>query len=119
MLGFDLGHLATGEVKNLLAEQFEDDHVVLTEALAGPTRAHDITDEGGPVFGPFLLQDLNQSREDDVCHHIMSAVSEINTHKAPNAGTFSVSGVHLRELSATRQVNVFTKMVNVFQSSFW
>lgn len=65
VLGLDLGHLAAREVKNLLAEQFEDDHVVLTEALAGPTRTHNITDEGGPVFGPFLLQDLN--REEELC----------------------------------------------------
>lgn len=58
VLGLDLGHLSAGEVKHFLAEQFEDDHVVLTEALTGPTRPHNITDEGGPVFGPFLLQDL-------------------------------------------------------------
>lgn len=58
VFGLHLGHLATGEVKHLLTEQLEDDHVVLTEALAGPTRSHDVADEGGPVFGPFLLQDL-------------------------------------------------------------
>ncbi len=63
VLGFHLGHLAAREVKNLLAEQFEDDHVVLTEALAGPTRSHDITAQGGPVVGPFLLQDLNGEEE--------------------------------------------------------
>lgn len=58
MLGLDLGHLATREVKHLLAEQLENDHVVLTEALAGSTCPHDVSDEGGPVFGPLLLQDL-------------------------------------------------------------
>lgn len=63
MFGLHLGHLATGEIKNLLAEQFQDDHVVLTEALAGPTCSHNIADERGPVFGPFLLQDLKQFRE--------------------------------------------------------
>ena len=58
MLCLDLGHLSAGEVKHLLAEQLEDDHVVLTQALACATRAHDVTDEGGPVLGPLLLQDL-------------------------------------------------------------
>lgn len=65
VFGLHLGHLAAGEVKHLLAEQLEDDHVVLTEALAGPTRTHDVADEGGPVFGPFLLQDLRA----EACHH--------------------------------------------------
>lgn len=58
MLGLHLGHLATGEVKHLFTEQFEDDHVVLTETLTGPTCTHNITYKSGPVFGPFLLQDL-------------------------------------------------------------
>jgi len=58
VLGLDLGHLSTGEVKDLFAEQLEDDHVVLAEALAGAARAHDVADEGGPVLGPLLLQDL-------------------------------------------------------------
>lgn len=58
VFGFHLGHLAAGEVKHLLAEQFEDDHVVLTEALARPTCTHNVADESGPVFGPLLLQDL-------------------------------------------------------------
>lgn len=61
VLGLHLGHLAAGEVKHLLAEQLEDDHVVLAEALAGPAGTHDVTDEGGPVLGPFLLQDLQQT----------------------------------------------------------
>ena len=60
VLGLHLGHLSAGEVKDLLAEQLEDDHVVLTEALAGPTRTHDVTDESRPVFGPFLFQDLEK-----------------------------------------------------------
>lgn len=30
VLGLDLGHLSAGEVKYLLTEQLEDDHVVLT-----------------------------------------------------------------------------------------
>lgn len=58
MFGFDLRHLATGEVKHFFAEELQDDHVVLTEAFAGPTGTHDITDESGPMFGPFLFQDL-------------------------------------------------------------
>lgn len=60
VLGLHLGHLAAGEVKDLLAQQLEDDHVVLTEALTGPTRTHNVADEGGPVFGPLLLQDLER-----------------------------------------------------------
>lgn len=64
MLGLDLGHLSTGEVKHLLAEQLQDDHVVLTEALAGPTGADNVCDEGGPVFGPLLLQDLHKCTRD-------------------------------------------------------
>lgn len=63
MLGLDLGHLSAGEVKHLLAEQLQDDHVVLTEALAGPTGANDVCDEGGPVFGPLLFQDLHQQNQ--------------------------------------------------------
>lgn len=58
MLSFDLGHLSTGEIKHLLTEQLQDDHVVLAEALTGAARAHNITDKCGPVFGPLLLQDL-------------------------------------------------------------
>lgn len=58
MLGFDLSHLSAGEVKHLLAEQFQDDHVVLAEALARTTRSHDVADERGPVLWPLLLQDL-------------------------------------------------------------
>ena len=58
MLGLDLSHLAAGKVKDLLAEQLENDHVVLTKALAGTTRPDDVADECGPVLGPLLLQDL-------------------------------------------------------------
>ena len=63
MLGLDLGHLSTREVKHLLTEQLEDDHVVLTEALAGAAGSHDVTDERGPVLGPLLLQDLEGKEE--------------------------------------------------------
>lgn len=62
MFGLDLGHLPAGEVKDLLTEQLEDDHVVLTQALAGTAGTHDVTDEGGPVLGPLLLQDLHKQR---------------------------------------------------------
>lgn len=78
VLGLHLRHLATGEVKDLLAEQLQDDHVVLTEALAGPTRAHDVADEGGPVFGPFLLQDLKESRQEEL------RVSSLVTSRRPS-----------------------------------
>lgn len=70
MLGLDLGHLAAGEVKDFLAEQLENDHVVLTKALAGTTGPHDVTDEGGPVLGPLLLQDL-QTQTDTYCHYLV------------------------------------------------
>lgn len=58
MLGFDLGHLATGEVKDFLTEELENDHVVLTKTLTGSTGSHNVADEGGPVLWPLLLQDL-------------------------------------------------------------
>lgn len=62
MFGFDLSHLAAGEVKHLLTEELQDDHVVLTQALTGATRSHDVTDERGPVLRPLLLQDLHTDR---------------------------------------------------------
>ena len=65
MLGLDLGHLPAGEVKHLLAEQLEDDHVVLAEALAGAAGPHDVADEGGPVFGPLLFQYLGTGEKWD------------------------------------------------------
>lgn len=60
VLCLDLSHLAAGEVKHFLAEQLEDCHVVLTEAFAGSTGSHYITDKGGPVFGPLLFQNLQK-----------------------------------------------------------
>lgn len=60
MFGLDLGHLSTGEVEHLLAEQLEDDHVVLAKALAGAARPDNVANERGPVLGPFLLQDLSR-----------------------------------------------------------
>lgn len=72
MFGLHLGHLAAREVKHLLTEQLEDDHVVVTEALAGPTRTHDVADESGPVFGPFLLEDLRAEE----CHHPLLQVKK-------------------------------------------
>lgn len=72
MLGLDLSHLATGEIKDLLAEQLEDDHVVLTKALAGATRPDNVADEGGPVLRPLLLEDLRtqvtRHEEQSRCH---------------------------------------------------
>lgn len=62
VFGFDLSHLAAGEVKHLLTEELQDDHVVLTQALTGATRTHDVTDECGPVLRPLLLQDLHTNR---------------------------------------------------------
>ena len=59
MLGFDLGHLSAGEVEHLLAQQLQDDHVVLAQALAGAAGAHYVTDEGGPMLRPLLLKDLH------------------------------------------------------------
>lgn len=59
VLSLNLRHLAAGEVEDLLAQQLEDDHVVLTQALAGATGSHNVTDEGRPVLRPLLLQDLN------------------------------------------------------------
>lgn len=58
MLSFYLSNLATGKIKHFFTQQFEDDHVVLAEALTGPAGPHDVTDERGPVLRPLLLQDL-------------------------------------------------------------
>ena len=62
VFGFRLGHLARAEVEDLFAEQLEDDHVVLAEALVGLAGADDIGDERLPVFGPFTFQDLRGKR---------------------------------------------------------
>ena len=85
MLGLHLGHLTAGEVKNLFAEEFEDDHVVLTEALAGPTRSYDVANEGGPVFGPLLLQDLKRRR----------TVSSAASHRLSSSSYDEHSNVYL------------------------
>ena len=53
-----LRHLPRGKVEHLFAQQLEDDHVVLAEALVGLARADDVRDEGLPVLGPLALQDL-------------------------------------------------------------
>lgn len=81
MLGLHLSHLTTGEVEDLLTEEFQDDHVVMTEALTGPTCTNNITDEGGPVFGPLLLQDLKQPRtvKPVICVIIYSRTMFIST----------------------------------------
>ncbi len=63
VFGFDLSHLPAGEVKHLLTEELQDDHVVLTQALAGATRSHNVTDERGPVLRPLLLQNLHANRK--------------------------------------------------------
>lgn len=68
VLGFDLSHLSTGEVEHLLAEQLQDDHVVLAEALACAACSHNVADERWPVLRPLLLQDLGRK-----------SVKEINT----------------------------------------
>ncbi len=55
------GQLAAGEVKDLLAEQLQDDHAVLAQQLAGLRGVDYVCDEGGPLAGPVLLQDLHSS----------------------------------------------------------
>jgi hypothetical protein len=52
--------LVFGEVKDLLAEQLENLHVVLAEDLGGLGAPHEVGDEGGPVVRPFLFEDLNE-----------------------------------------------------------
>lgn len=59
VFGFHLSHLATGEVKHLFTEKFQNDHVVLAKALTGAARSNNVTDKCGPVFWPLLLQDLD------------------------------------------------------------
>lgn len=60
VLGLGLGHLAAGEVEDLLAEQLQDGHVVLTQALVGFARTNDVRDERLPVLGPLSLQYLTK-----------------------------------------------------------
>lgn len=60
MLGFYLSNLATGKIKDFFTQQFEDHHVVLAEALAGPAGSHNIADKRGPVLRPLLFQDLQR-----------------------------------------------------------
>ena len=50
----DLGQLPLGEVKNLLAEQFEDGHAVLAQRLARLGGAHDVWHKVGPLVWPLL-----------------------------------------------------------------
>ena len=55
---FRLRHLAEWEVKHFLGEQFQHNHVILTERLVGSRGADDVRNEGGPVLGPLVLEDL-------------------------------------------------------------
>ena len=52
MFCFGLSHLARAEVEDFLAEQLEDDHVVLTQRLVGLRRADDVGNETLPVLWP-------------------------------------------------------------------
>ena len=54
-------HLSAGEVKDFFAEQLEDDHVVLAEALVRLARSNDVRNERLPIFGPLSLQDLEET----------------------------------------------------------
>lgn len=59
VFGLHLCHLTTREVKHLLAEELQNDHVVLAQAFTGAARSNNVTDKCGPVFRPLLLQNLN------------------------------------------------------------
>ena len=48
------------KVKDFLAEKAQDGHVVHAEGLAVAARASNVTDEGGPEAGPFLLDNLKK-----------------------------------------------------------
>ena len=50
-----LGHLAAREVEDLLAQEFEDDHVVLAERLVCLGRTHNVRDEALPILWPFTF----------------------------------------------------------------
>ena len=52
MFCFGLCHLTRAEVKDLLAEQLQDDHVVLAQRLVGLGRTNDVRDETLPVLWP-------------------------------------------------------------------
>jgi len=58
LLDLGLSHLAGREVEHLLAQEFEDHHVVLAQALVGTTGIRDLTDKSIPVSWPLLLDDL-------------------------------------------------------------
>ena len=48
-------------IEHLFAEQFENLHVVLTERLVGLRRPDDVGYERGPVFGPLVLENVNEN----------------------------------------------------------
>ncbi len=62
ILGLGLSHLARREVEDLLAEQLQNFHIVLTDGLVGATRAHQLAYERGPVLRPLELEYLNQNQ---------------------------------------------------------
>ena len=60
MFGFRLSHLTRAEIEDLLAEKFQDDHVVLAQGLVGLGCANDVGDEALPVLRPLPLKNGDQ-----------------------------------------------------------
>ena len=60
MLRLGLRHLALGKIKHLLAQQLENLHVVLAQRLGRAARPHNVGNEGGPLAGPLLLENLHE-----------------------------------------------------------
>jgi hypothetical protein len=60
LLGLGLCQLILAKVKDLLRQQPQDGHGVLAQRLVGFAGAYNVRDEGRPLVGPVLLQDVNQ-----------------------------------------------------------
>lgn len=84
VFGLHLCHLSTREVKHLLAEELQNDHVVLAQAFAGAARSNNITDKCGPVFRPLLLQNLNTHTLQNLeyCGRCVDVYSEASCYKS-------------------------------------
>ena len=97
VLGLGLGHLAAREVKHLLRQQLQDDHVVLTQRLVGFTRSDDVRNKGLPVLGPLPLQDRNQYKIQFVqvgflALHLLRVGAGLDVGYNPNERTGGLKG---------------------------
>lgn len=107
MLSFYLSDLATGKIKHLFTEQFQDHHVVLAEALTGPAGSHDIADERRPVLRPLLFQDLQgeaATRETRTkIRHFSTRFKILSTLAYLNKNHIQFPNIHFLFLEKTRE----------------